>query len=138
MANLFHHRRTVEPGELDETGHVNNAEYVRWMQDAAVAHISSLGWPPERHLEHGFVWIAHSHQIRYHQPAFAGDEIEIETWVENMRKVRSLRKYKVRRPADDALLATAETDWALIRLADYRPVRIPAEIVELFELATSS
>ena len=135
--NPFEFRRVVEDAELDILGHVNNVEYVRWMQDAAVAHISSLGWPTSRHLENGFVWVAHSHAIQYRQPAMAGDAIVVRTWVENMRKVRSLRKYEIFRETDNALLAKAETDWALLRTSDQRPMRIPKEIVAIFELESN-
>lgn len=132
MSNRFQYRLHVHPRELDLQGHVNNVEFVRWMQDAAVAHISSLGWTTKRHLANGLVWVAHTHSIRYHAPAFSGDSIRIETWVANMRKVRSLRKYKIYRETDDTLLAAAETDWALMRVSDQKPTRIPREIAELF------
>jgi len=39
--------------------------------------------------------IVRSHTIEYLGPAFAGDEIEVRTWVENLRRVRSLRRYKI-------------------------------------------
>ncbi len=130
---VFNYRRNVQDDDLDLQGHVNNVEYVRWMQDAAVAHISSLGWTPEKHLENGIVWVASTHTIHYRSPAFQGDSVVVRTWVENMRKVRSLRKYEIIRDSDETLLAVAETDWALLSVEEQRPVRIPAEIVVLFE-----
>ena len=33
----------VEPASIDENGHVNNVEYVRWMQEAATAHATGMG-----------------------------------------------------------------------------------------------
>ena len=133
LGDFFDYRVTVNTEHLDQLGHVNNVEYVRWMQDAAVAHISSLGWSTETHMENGIIWVAHSHLIRYHQPAMDQDVLTLRTWVENFRKVRSLRKYQFIRESDEALLASAETDWALLSLENRRPLRIPQQLIDLFQ-----
>jgi acyl-CoA thioester hydrolase len=117
---------------IDGQGHASNLEYLRWMQDAAVAHSAAQGWPPERYLEIGAGWVVRSHWIEYLQPAFAGDEVTVFTWVADFRKVRSLRKYKIVREVDEAVLARAETDWAFIGLEHRVPRRVPRELVEAF------
>ena len=63
-----------------------------------------------------------------------GEEVVIDTWVSNFGKTRSLRKYLIRRPADDCVLVTAETNWALVDIAKRRPRRIPQEIIDAFTL----
>ena len=78
---------------IDENGRVNNVAYVQWMQDIAVEHYSSIGGAsPMQKI--GATWVARSHLIEYLMPAFAGEEIEIRTWIESVRRVRSLRKYE--------------------------------------------
>jgi acyl-CoA thioester hydrolase len=74
------------------------------------------------------------HRIEYLSPAFAGEAITILTWVADFRKVRSLRRYKFIRAADQRVLAQGETDWVLVDLATGRPRGIPAELANLFEL----
>ena len=130
MPAIYEHALTVSPEAIDGQGHVNNLEYLRWMQDAAVAHSALQGWPAERYREIGAGWVVRSHWIEYLQPAFAGDELTVFTWVANFRKIRSLRKYKIARSSDDAVLARAETDWAFIGLEHRVPRRVPAELVE--------
>jgi acyl-CoA thioester hydrolase len=137
MPAIFKHALTVLPEAIDGQGHVNNLEYVRWMQDAAVAHSAAQGWPPERYLEIGAGWVVRSHWIEYLQPAFAGDDVTVLTWVADFRKVRSLRKYKIVRARDDAILARAETEWAFVGLADRAPRRVPRELVEAFEIVSA-
>jgi acyl-CoA thioester hydrolase len=78
-----------------------------------------------------------SHWIEYLQPAFAGDDVTVLTWVADFRKVRSLRKYKIVRARDDAILARAETEWAFVGLADRAPRRVPRELVEAFEIVSA-
>lgn len=134
MPAVYQHFHTVRDSEIDDQGHASNIVYFEWLQSAAVGHSSAQSWTPERYREHGAAWVVRTHYIEYLQPAFAGDELVVPTWVANFRKVLSLRKYEIRRPADDVLLARAETDWAYIGLKHRVPRRIPAELIAAFEL----
>lgn len=118
----------VPPSAIDVNGHVNNVQYVQWMQEAAMAHSAALGWPTERYLALGRTWIIRSHTIEYFHSAYAGDSIEVLTWVADFHKIRSLRKYKFFRPADNTVLATAATVFIFCDLATGRPISIPAEV----------
>jgi len=132
MPSVFQFQHTVREDEIDQQGHVNNLAYLRWMQDAAVAHSAAQGWTGERYRESGAGWVVRSHFIEYRQAAFAGESIEVHTWVANFKKVTSLRKYRIIRPADGAELAVAETDWAFLRMQHRVPRRIPPELRDAF------
>jgi acyl-CoA thioester hydrolase len=131
---VYVHRHTVTAAEIDELGHAGNIHYVRWMQDAAVAHSAALGWPLERFLDLGAGWVVRSHQVTYLRQALQGERIEVRTWVANMKPATSLRKYEIR-GAGGGLLARAETDWAFIDYARQRPVRVPLEVAASFPVA---
>jgi acyl-CoA thioester hydrolase len=133
MPARYEHALTVTDDDLDRQGHVNNVVYIRWMQDAAMAHSAEQGWPLSRYREAGFVWVVRSHYIEYRVPAFAGDAVIVHTWVADMQKVSSRRKFEIRR-ADGTLLARAETIWAFVRTSDQRLLRIPDEVAGAFEL----
>ena len=132
MSAIYELRHTVQPSEIDGQGHVNNIEYLRWMQDAAVEHSAVQGWTAERYLAFGAVFVVRSHQIEYLQPAFVGDEIKVVTWVNNFGKFTSLRKYRVVRERDNLLLASASTNWAFISWPRRLPKRFPSELVDAF------
>lgn len=134
MPAVFEYRLTVPLQAIDGQGHVSNLEYVRWMQEAAVAHSSAQGWPTERYEQIGAGWVVRSHKIEYLRPAFAGDEIAVYTWVADFRKIRSLRKYKMIRLGDKATLAVAQTDWTFIGYQQRIPRRIPPELAGAFSL----
>ena len=134
MPAIYEHTHTVLESEIDGQGHVNNIEYVKWMNWAAVAHSSLQGWRPERYREVGAGWVVRTHRIDYLQAAFAGEEIVVRTWVSDFKKVTSLRKYRILRPSDNTVLAVAETNWAFIGLEHHVPRRIPAELSGAFEL----
>ena len=130
---IYRHEFTVALASVDENGHVNNVEYVKWMQDVAVAHSDTVGCSRATQ-EAGATWVARSHRIEYLRPAFAGDRIAALTWVCNFRKVRSVRKYKFLRTTDGAVLAEGETDWVFVDAATGRPRSIPEIVSVLFVL----
>ena len=134
MAAIFDYLHTVSDDEIDGQGHVNNLQYLKWMQSAAIAHSSAQGWPPERYLQIGAGWVVRSHKIEYLQAALAGQQVVVRTWVSNLKKIASLRKYRIVRPADSALLVMAETNWVFVGLQHRVARRVPPELAAAFEL----
>ena len=118
---------------MDENGHVNNVRFVQWMQDAAVRHYESLGGIPLSQAV-GATWVVRSHNIEYLRPAFAGDCIQVRTWVVNIHRVRSLRRYRFIRVADGKLLVKAETDWVFVNATSGAPMAVPEQILHIFPL----
>jgi acyl-CoA thioester hydrolase len=134
MPAIYEHSLTVRAEEIDRLGHVNNLAYLAWMIDAAVAHSAAQGWTGERYEKLGAVWVVRSHEITYVEPAFAGQPLVVRTWVADMTKVSSTRRYRIVRAADDALLAKAATRWAFVDRATGSLRRIPEEVWKAFEL----
>lgn len=144
MIEIFEHVLTVTERDIDMVGHVNNVVYLQWMQDAALAHSAALGWSADRYQQFGAGWVARLHQIEYLQPAYAGDRIVIQTWVADMKKVTSLRRYRmIRNDASmkdappqtlETLLAVAHTNWAFIDFSTRTPKRIPIEIASAYQV----
>jgi len=132
MAAIGRIELVVPPDTIDVNGHVNNVQYVHWMQEAAMTHSAELGWPSERYLSLGRTWIIRSHTIEYHHSAYAGETIVILTWVADFHKFRSLRKFKFYRPADNVVLAIAATLFIFCDLRTGKPVSIPKEVQEAY------
>ena len=133
MAAVFVHEFEVGPAAVDENGHVNNVEYVRWMQEAAVLHADDAGGTAATKTA-GATWVVRSHQIEYRRPAFGGDRVQVLTWVADFRRAFSLRKYKFVRPADNTVLAEGQTDWVYVDTQTGRPQTVPVHIQAMFEL----
>ena len=145
----------VAESAIDANGHVNNIEFVRWMQEAAVSHSDAAGCTAAT-KQAGATWVVRSHHIQYLRPAFAGDRITVRTWVADFRRAFSLRKYEFVRetngdavsflrdasalssvPGGGAVLARGETDWVFVDLATGRPRSIPNSITALFEIISA-
>jgi len=121
---------------VDRHGHVNNVEFVRWMNEAAVAHADARGWSSAAEAA-GAAWVARAHRIEYLRPAFAGDRVRVLTWVVDVRGASSLRRYRIERAGDNAVLAEAETDFALVDARTGRPRRVPTELRAAFDVPHS-
>jgi acyl-CoA thioester hydrolase len=132
VSSLYSKQITIPDSAIDENGHVNNVAYVQWMQDIAVEHYSSIGGVAAQGADS--TWVVREHKIEYFLPAFAGQEIESKTWVENVRRVRSLRKYEFTRKADGKILVKGETDWVFVDSKTGRPREIPIEVLNVFKL----
>lgn len=131
ISNIYSKTFIIPANAIDENGHVNNVAYVQWMQDIAVEHYESIGGTNPMQLV-GATWVVREHRIEYLLPAFAGEEIEIKTWVENIRRVRSLRKYEFIRKVDGKALVRGETDWVFVDLQTGAPRAIPDEVSKVF------
>ena len=79
---------TASSGDIDELGHVNNAVWVRWIQDIATAHWDAVA-PPEHRA--AYVWVVTRHEIDYRGNVTAGERVTGETWVDRPPQGRALR-----------------------------------------------
>lgn len=129
---FYHHRLTVLEDDLDDMNHVNNLRYMKWCLKAASAHSAAIGWTWQRYRDSGFGFIVRAHKIKYRVPALLGDEIVVETWIENMEKVSSDRRYVIKRASDDKRLAEAETTWVYVDFKTMELTKIPEEIRAAF------
>lgn len=131
----FTRRFRVRHYELDSFRHVNNAVYAHYMQEAAIEASTAAGYSPAWYREHNTSWFIRHLSIRYHAPAAYGDELEVTTWVSDMRRVTSNREYKITRASDGALIARARVNWVYVDLKTGQPRRIPKEFEQGFEPA---
>ena len=131
ISPVYRYDIIVPKAAVDENGHVNNVEYVRWMQEAAVRHSDSRGCT-EATKAAGAIWVVRMHRIEYLRPAFAGEEISVLTWVSNFRRVLTLRKYRFIRVHDNAVIAEGETDWVFVDIVSGKPRSILKEVSSVF------
>ena len=130
ISSIYTKTFTIPSSAIDENGHVNNVVYVQWMQDIAVEHYSSIGGVEAQGPDS--TWVIRKHSIEYFLPAFEGEEVEVRTWVENLRKVRSLRMYEFVRKSDGKVLVKGETDWVFMDAKTGKLKAIPIEVEKVF------
>ena len=129
MSPTFELELLAKPEHIDELGHVNNAVWVQWIQDVAVAHWRSAAAPEH---DAAYFWVVVRHEIDYLRPAFEGEQILARTWIDaEVRGARSTRHMEFLGP-DGKPCVRARTQWAIIDRAAGRPIRVPREVVAPF------
>jgi acyl-CoA thioester hydrolase len=119
----------VADGHIDGLGHVNNVQYVRWVQDVAVAHWRAAADPAD---QEALFWVVVRHEIDYRRPAFAGDRLVLKTWVGEASRLRFERLTEIRRVADGVVVAEARTVWVPMSRATGKPTPVRPEVRALF------
>lgn len=118
--------------ECDAYGHVNHANYLRYMQEAAFDASAAVGYNVARYEAMGKQWLVRETDITYERPLVYGDTVIVRTYVADFRRVRSRRLYEMRLAATGEPVATAATEWVFLDAATQRPTSIPPEMVAAF------
>jgi acyl-CoA thioester hydrolase len=119
--------------ELDSFGHVNNAVYVNYLQEAAIEASTAAGFDPGWYRDRRSSWVIRNLAIRYYHPASYQDELQVSTWISDVKRVKSTREYSIARVDDQKMVARARVNWVYLSQETGQPLRIPPEVAEAFE-----
>jgi len=120
----------VAPESIDVLGHVNNTEYLRYMEKIAWQHtqVLGLGWDEYQRLNRCMV--ARRTEVDYLAPAFEDEKLLIGTWiVENDQRISITRRYQIVRESDSVTLLRGRTKWVCVALDSGKPRRMPPEFL---------
>lgn len=128
MTDPFELPLTVAPDDIDVLGHVNNVVYLRWVQEAAIAHWNALTSAAQRT---DLAWVVARHEIDYKRPAHDGDRLIARTWVGPASRNTFERHTEIVRAADRKLVVRARTLWVPIDPGSGRPTIVPPDVRSL-------
>ncbi|MEM9421388.1 MAG: thioesterase family protein [Pseudomonadota bacterium] len=131
LDNAVRFRRIVQNSEVDELGHVNNAVYVHWLQDAALGHWFHIA---TENLMENFVWVCFRHEVDYRLPILPGEEVEIRTWLGKRQGARLDRHTDIRKAGANRASVEAVTTWVMIKKENNRPQRVGDDVLRAFGL----
>ncbi len=131
----YQHPVLVSAEDIDELGHASNICYVRWLQDAAVAHSTAVGLGFEGYVRLGGVFVVRRQELDYLRPALRGESLEVRTRVVSVMAAKCHRQTEIVRGSDQAPLARAMTTWGFVDVSQGRPMRIPDEVYIAFGFA---
>jgi acyl-CoA thioester hydrolase len=123
----FQHPIAIEQADIDHMGHVNNAVYLKWVQEAVVDYWSSVA-PPSAVAQH--LWVALKHEITYLRPTFLQDTVVAEVIAEKVEGARAMFTTVLRR--GDEVLSEIKSSWCCLDAASLRPARLARDIVARF------
>jgi acyl-CoA thioester hydrolase len=129
------HRCPMRWGDMDAQGHINNAAYLDYLQEARVAYL--LSGPPVLHhlLDSGVLVV--NHQVEYLKPvAFSDRALVIALWIDAIGGSRFSIGYEVYDGGE--LAARARTGVVPFDLVNNKLRRLTAEERELLGQALRS
>ncbi|NLW05899.1 MAG: acyl-CoA thioesterase [Pseudomonadaceae bacterium] len=128
LAQPFTTRFTVTAEAIDHYKHVNNAEYLRYIEEVSWQHSNKLGLTMDDYERLDRALVVIRHEIDYTAPAFEGEELEMATWiVEYDQRFRVARQFQLVRISDQKTLMRCYTRFACVTLTSGKLRRLPLE-----------
>lgn len=133
LAQPFTTRFTVSAEAIDHYRHVNNAEYLRYIEEVSWQHSNKLGLTIEDYERLDRALVVIRHEIDYLAPAFEGETLEMATWiVEYDQRFRVARRFQLIRVSDQKTLMRGYTYFACVTLSSGKLRRLPEEFNAIY------
>ncbi|MBS0482579.1 MAG: acyl-CoA thioesterase [Proteobacteria bacterium] len=120
---------TAEPAHIDELGHVNNAVWVEWIQQIAVAHWAAAALPEHQAR---YAWVVSRHEIDYRGNIGPGETVMAETFIPAGPSGARFDRRVDFRNAAGKVIVSSRTTWAILDRISGRLVRVPGEVASRF------
>jgi acyl-CoA thioester hydrolase len=120
---------TATAADIDELGHVNNAVWVQWIQELAVAHWQAVASVDQ---QAAYIWVVTRHEIDYHGNLREGETVTGETWVPDPPRGARFARHVRFTGLDGKVRVEAVTTWALLDRATGRLLRVRDDIAAPF------
>ena len=124
---MFRHPIAIDPADIDHMGHVNNATYLKWVQEAVVDYWGSVA-PPEAVARH--LWVALKHEITYLKPTFLQDVVVAEVIADRVEGARAMFTTVLRR--GEEVLSEIKSSWCCLDAVTRRPARLARDVAGRF------
>lgn len=118
-------RVRVRSFELDSFGHVNNAVYLNYLEEARSEFLKQVGLSFHDFARLGVHLVIIEAHINFLSPAYYGDEIEIVGQFTDVKGASLTITYTLTETVGGRRLATAQTRGAFVDPTTGRPVRAP-------------
>ncbi|MDF2832435.1 acyl-CoA thioesterase [Chryseobacterium indoltheticum] len=109
MSLIFEKQIKITEEYIDLNNHVNNVQYVKWVEEIAAEHWDSvkhkLDFPDD-------IWMLLDHHIQYKKQVYLGDLITVKTYPKPPEGIRQPRKVEFY--CNDVLVVDSLTLWVFI------------------------
>ncbi|MGB4446780.1 MAG: acyl-ACP thioesterase domain-containing protein [Cloacibacterium sp.] len=123
---LVHIKEIVVSDEhLDQNNHVNNVQYVHWVEEMAKEHWDILKNSTPYSDE---FWVLSDHHIQYKKQVFKGEVLTLKTYPEKPEGIRQPRKVEFYR--GEELVVDSRTLWILMDSQNLKIRRVPEDWLE--------
>jgi len=128
MSLIFERQIQVTEQHIDANNHVNNLQYVHWVEEIAGAH-----WDFVKHKTEfpDDIWMLVDHHIHYKKQVYLGDVITVRTYPKPPEGIRQPRKVEFY--CNDFLVVDSLTLWVFVDKETQRVKRLDANWLDVLE-----
>lgn len=126
MSLIFETQIQVTQQHIDANNHVNNVQYVHWVEEIAGAH-----WDFVKHKTEfpDDIWMLVDHHIQYKKQVYLGDVITVRTYPKPPEGIRQPRKVEFY--CNDVLVVDSLTLWVFVDKEKQRVKRLDANWLDV-------
>jgi Predicted thioesterase len=124
----------VANSDIDSYGHVNNAVYMRWLDDCARQHSKAVGIDCDDAQQFGYGMAVRHSDVTFLGAAYAGETLLVGNWIGvSDGRLRISREFEIFRQQDGAKLLKATLTYVCIDIATGKPSRLPAQFKQSYQ-----
>lgn len=116
--------------DTDLGGIVYYVNYLKFMERARTELLRSLGYQQQDLKDEGLLFVVHSIEARYRQPARLDDELIVVSCIQRQTSASLVFDQQVIRKNDQQPLCSAQIKVAAVDAKRLKPVAIPAGIAQ--------
>lgn len=134
MSKIFTRTFRVRWSELDASGTVNPANYLRYLIETAWDWGIAIGWEANYSQDPDVFWVIRETEIRFLQPLRYNDEFALTIWLASWQRVRGTRCFELKRKESDEVIAQGTQQVVYMDANTGRPRPMPDHMIDTFRL----
>ena len=134
MSKIYTRSFRVRWGELDPSGTVNPANYLRYLMETAWDWGTAMGWDANYSQNPDVFWVIRETEIHIMHPLRHNDEFDFTIWMIHWQRVRGTRCFELKFKDSDEVIAQGTQHIVYMDAKTGRPTNLPDEEVDRFRL----
>ena len=134
MSKIFTRTFRVRWGELDPSGTVTPANYLRYIVETAWDWGGAIGWGEKYSQNPDVFWVIRETEIHFLHPLRHNDEFGLTIWMVNWQRVRGMRCFELKLKESGNVIAQGTQQVVYMDTKTGRPMNLPEEEIEKFRL----
>jgi len=131
---IFKHKIKVRYVETDQMGVVHHSNYPIYFEAARVDWLEEFNLAYHLLEKDGLMMPIYDMQLKYHAPAYFGDELSVEVALQELKLTKLKFDYRIFNQ-NDRLITTGSTTLAFLNASSRKPVKCPEWLREKLQNA---
>jgi YbgC/YbaW family acyl-CoA thioester hydrolase len=134
MSKIFTRTFRVRWGELDASGTVSPANYLRYLMETAWDWGTAIGWDVNYSQNPHVFWVIRETEISFLRPLRHNDVFDLTIWMVNWQRVRGTRCFELTRKESGEVIAQGTQQVVYMDTKTGRPITLAEQEIERFRL----